>query len=124
MNETPATADAAPVTDHRPIPRGVLPRGMQTWLMVGVAVGMIAIILAAGRPEAPARSAPAASSTPTADPDRLRDYQDRLRATEARAAQAAAVAPPSPRVLTEDPPPTAAPDPLVAERKRREYESL
>ena len=53
MNETPATSDAVPVTDHRPVPRGVLPRGMQTWLMVGVAVGMIAIILFAGRPNAP-----------------------------------------------------------------------
>ena len=25
------------VTDRRPVPRGVLPRGVQTWIMVGVA---------------------------------------------------------------------------------------
>ena len=32
----------APVTDRRPVPRGVLPRGMQTWLMVALAMGMLA----------------------------------------------------------------------------------
>ena len=45
---------------------------MQTWLMVGVAVSMIAIILAAGRPAAPARSAlaapPASAASPTVVP--------------------------------------------------------
>ena len=48
MSEIPTNAEGAPVTDHRPVPRGVLPRGMQTWLMVGVAVGMVAIIVASG----------------------------------------------------------------------------
>ena len=127
MSETPATADTAPVTDHRPVPRGVLPRGMQTWLMVGVAVSMIAIILAAGRPAAPARPALAAPPASAASPDRVRDYQARLRATEARAAQeaqAAAVAAPTTRAFNEDPPAPRAEDPIVAERRRRNYESL
>ncbi len=126
MSETPATADSAPVTDHRPVPRGVLPRGMQTWLMVGVAVSMIAIILAAGRPAAPARALTAPSAS-AASPNRVRDYQDRLRATEARAAQeaqAAAVAPLTTRAFNEDPPAPRAEDPIVAERRRRNYESL
>src|SRR6266576_2684137 len=102
MNETPATSDSVPVTDHRPVPRGVLPRSMQTWLMVGVAVGMIAIIVATGRRDAPVRAVTAATNAPAPNPDRLREYQDRLRATEARAAQeaqVAALAPPSPRSL-------------------------
>src|SRR5712692_3680770 len=126
MNDTPATSDSAPVSDHRPVPRGVLPRGMQTWLMVGVAAGMIAIIFATGRPEAPVRAVPAASA-PAPNPDRLREYQERLRATEARAAQEAQVAaltPPSPRALNDDPPAARAEDPIVADRRRREYESL
>ena len=126
MHDTPATSDAAPVTDHRPVPRGVLPRGMQTWLMVGVAVGVIAIIVATGRPQAPVRSVPMAT-VPAPNPDHVRDYQDRLRAAEARAAQAAqaaAVAPAPTRTFNDDPRPVSAEDPIVAERKRRDYESL
>ena len=34
--ETPGTA---PVVDRRPVPRGVLPKGVQTWLMVGLGRG-------------------------------------------------------------------------------------
>ena len=49
------------VTDRRPVPRGVLPRGVQTWIMVGVAVGMLAIMLIVGRPDPPPRPAQAAA---------------------------------------------------------------
>jgi len=38
------------VTDHRTPPRGVLPRGAQTWLMVALALGILAIIVLTGRP--------------------------------------------------------------------------
>ena len=74
------------VTDRRPVPRGVLPRGMQTWIMVGVAVGMLAIMLIVGRPDPP----PATSSRlphpcRRRRADRVRDYQDRLRLLEAQA---------------------------------------
>jgi type IV secretory pathway VirB10-like protein len=127
MNDTPAISNDVPVTDHRPVPRGVLPRGMQTWLMVGVAVVMVAIIFATGRPEAPTRPTAAAMTAPAPNPERLRDYQDRLRAMEVRAAQeahAAALAPPSARTFNEEPPASPAQDPIVADRKRREYESL
>ncbi|SRR5712691_1067484 len=127
MNETPATSDSVPVTDHRPVPRGVLPRGMQTWLMVGVAVGVIAMIVATGRPEAPTRPAGSATTSPAPNPERVRDYQDRLRAMEVRAAQEAqraALAPPSARTFNEEPSAPPAQDPIVADRKRREYESL
>ena len=122
MAELPINAEGAPVTDRRPVPRGVLPRGMQTWLMVGVAVGMIAIIVAAGRPNPPARPVPVLANSPAPNPDRVRDYQDRLRILETRATQetrAAAMAPTSAPVLNEEPAPTQAQDPLVAERKRR-----
>ena len=44
----------APVTDRRPVPRGVLPRGVQTWLMVALAIGMLFIIFLTGQPDSPA----------------------------------------------------------------------
>src|SRR5258705_346634 len=60
MSETALRVDAPSVADHRPVPTGVFPRGMQTWVMLGVAVGMLAIILFAGRREPAARIADAA----------------------------------------------------------------
>ena len=127
MNETPTRVDAPPVTDRRPVPRGVLPRGMQTWLMVGVAVGMVAIILIAGRPEPPAKTASVGATTQAPpNADRVRDYQDRLRELEARTALEAQAPPPapSPSGVNDEPPAVRSEDPLIAERKRREYESL
>ena len=128
MPETSPPSGTTPVSDHRPIPRGVLPRGMQMWLMLGVAVGMVGIIVFTGHSQ-PAPRVAAASTTPPLglSPDRLRDYQDRLRALDARARLEAATEPA--RSTTVGPPvpderaarPT---DPLEAERKRREYESL
>src|SRR5262245_35492319 len=117
----------ATVTDHRPVPRGVLPRGVQTWVMVGVAVAMLAIMLIVGRPEPPARPAQAAAPVQPPSADRVRDYQDRLRLLEAQAmrdAQAASPAPGVQPVQYDEPQPPAPQDPLVADRKRREYESL
>jgi type IV secretion system protein TrbI len=130
-------ADTAPetaqVTDHRPRPRGVLPRHAQTWLMVGLAVGMLGIIVFAGRPEPPSRPAPAPSSAAaqTPDPGRLRDYGDRLRVLDTRArqetlAQASqpSVPPAMYQALPPDPNAIPTPSPLETERERREYESL
>src|SRR4029077_89355 len=39
MAEQTGAPETAPVSDHRPAPRGVLPRGFQTWLMAGLALG-------------------------------------------------------------------------------------
>ena len=128
-------ADAEPVTasvtDHRIAPRGVLPRSTQTWLMVGVALGILGIIVFAGHPEPAARPVTPAASTPLApNPERLRDYQDRLRVMEERARQQALSLNDSrPTAISRpvyDEPPAAAgtADPLEGERKRREYESL
>jgi type IV secretion system protein TrbI len=129
MGNVVATSDVAPVTDRRPVPRGVLPRGMQTWLMVAIALGMLAVILLTGRAEPPARTtAVPTSAAPQPNTDRVRDYQDRLRILESRAAQevrADALAQQQAPALThDDPPPVRSEDPLVSERKRRDYESL
>jgi type IV secretory pathway VirB10-like protein len=119
----------APLSDNRTAPRGVLPRGTQTWLMVAIALGILGIIVFAGHPEPTPRTATASTPAPLApQPDRLREYQDRLRVLDERARlQQAAVEPrPAMPQPTYDEP-TAAPappDPVEADRKRREYESL
>src|SRR3989442_289245 len=80
----------APLSDNRIAPRGVLPRGTQTWLMIGLALGILGIIVFAGHPEPAARPAPMASAPSLApNPERLRDYQDRLRVLDERTRQQA-----------------------------------
>src|SRR4051812_44972050 len=129
MGNVVATSDVAPVTDRRPVPRGVLPRGMQTWLMVAIALGMLAVILLTGRAEPPARTtAVPTNAAPQPNTDRVRDYQDRLRILESRASQEARAEAlgqqQAPALTHDDPPPARSEDPLVSERKRRDYESL
>src|SRR5574339_1325181 len=133
MTDTPPASSVerdpppAAVTDHRPVARGVLPRGVQTWVMAGVAVVMLAIMLIVGRPEPPPRPAQTGAPAQAPSADRVRDYQDRLRLLEAQAlreAQTAGVTQPDPAPYAADtgaPPPQ---DPIAEERKRREYESL
>ncbi len=120
--------DAPPptVTDRRPVPRGVLPRHVQTWVMAGVAVGMLVIMLVVGRPDPPPRSTQASSPAQAPSTDRVRDYQDRLRLLEAQAAREASAAPVAPAEPVEyrDEAPPPAQDPIADERRRREYESL
>ena len=124
---TSVPAAAPAVTDRRPSPRGVLPRGVQTWLLAGLAAFMLLIMFVVGRPEAPARPAPAASPAMAPTADRVRDYQDRLRALEGQSLaqlagpQAAPVVDPRAYSEPSSPPPA---DPIATERRRREYESL
>ena len=133
MADTPSAESVHPdpasatVTDHRPVPRGVLPRRVQTWVMAGVAVGMLAIMLIVGRPDPPARPAAAAAPTQPPSADRVRDYQDRLRLLEAQAlrdAQAAGPTSTAPPAQYDDGQTPAPQDPIATDRKRREYESL
>ena len=132
MSDTPSIASTQPdpaaptVTDRRPVPRGVLPRGVQTWIMVGVAVVMLAIMLIVGRPDPPARPAQAAAPAQAPSADRVRDYQDRLRLLETQAlreAQMAGATQPEPAPYA-DTAPAPVQDPIAEERRRREYESL
>ena len=104
----PSPDGTAPVTDHRPVPRGVLPRGVQTWLLAGLAVFMLAIMFVVGRPTPPARPAPAAAVTQAPTADRVRDYQERLRQLDAQALLNAP-ATPSPATVT----PTSTMDPRI-----------
>ena len=126
MPEEPGTPGTAPVSDHRPVPRGVLPRGFQTWLMAGLALGIVLIILITGQSE-PSRNPAQTQQAPAApNPERLRDYQERLRAMEARQALEAQAPQPTVPVTPrfEEPAGPAPEDPIAADRKRREYQSL
>lgn len=122
-----AAPGTAPVTDHRTAPHGVLPRRMQTWIMLGLAVGILGIIMLAGRPEPAPHALTSAPSALTPNPDRLRDYQDRLRVLDERSRVQPLTEQPMVRpqpVVYESGGAPATPDPLETERKRREYESL
>jgi hypothetical protein len=94
--------------------------------MAALAFGLLAIIVVTGRPAPPVRPAPTPANQGVApNPDRLRDYQDRLRVLDERSRQQAQASPigPSAPVLYDDPAPPRV-DPLQDDRRRREYESL
>lgn len=121
----------ATVVDQRPMPRGVIPRHTQMWLMVGLAVAILGIIVFAGQPEPiMPTSAPVTNAATEPDPARLRDFQDRLRGMDARIRQeqlqdVRQLPAGGPVQAYGEPMSASAPeDPLDAERKRRDYESL
>ena len=115
---------AVPVTDRRPVPSGVLPRRVQTWLMAGLALFIVGVIFLTGQktPERPNAST-VQPSTPNAD--RVRDYQERLRAMEARAVQDRQTPAAEPSAIVTEPTATGGVvDQMAAERRRKDYESL
>lgn len=125
MAEQEPPPGAVPVTDHRPVPQGVLPRRLQTWLLAGLAFGIVVIIMLAGEPRPPAPVVQQATTQAPPSADRLRDYQDRLRAMEARASAESSSAEPMEEPLEYGEPASPPPeDPLAAEQRRRDYESL
>src|SRR5262245_61829449 len=125
----------APIVTHRLLPTGVLPRRGQVWLMVGVAGGILGIIVLTGnqQPAAPrAAAAPSAAAALAPNPDQLREYQRRLEAADPRR-QPSPPAPPGllrpvgaeDRSMTDPAPPPPRPqDTLAEERRRRDYDSL
>ena len=117
------TQGAAPVVDRRPVPRGVLPKGIQTWLMVALAVGIVLIIFFTGQPQAPERGNAASPAQQAVSPDRVRDYQERLSALNGLSAPDLRGEPSLPPAFQDDVQPEAV-DPLAGERQRRDYESL
>ena len=91
--------------------------------MAGLAFGIVLIILVAGEPKSPKAPAQAAQAPSAPNPDRLRDYQERLRAMETRQAQESQAATPptalqplqTPAALLPAPSPIARPGLLPSE---------
>jgi type IV secretory pathway VirB10-like protein len=129
-NDTTTGPGAAPIHDQRSAPRGVVPRQLQMWLMIGLAVIILGIILFTGR-AAPLPRASAAARTAEPSlmaPDRIQTYQRQLAEDEARLRRELARAPTpagggAPTMVNGrgEAPPT---DPIVEEQRRREYQSL
>lgn len=85
-NRDAPVSNRGAITDRRVPPTGVLPRQLQTWLMVGIAVVIVLIILITGHrePPTPAVSTPSRSPITLAPADRIRTYQQQLAAEEER----------------------------------------
>src|SRR5262249_11776013 len=81
-----AAAPSDAVRDVRPRPTGVMPRHLQTWLLAGLTGALLLIILIAGHPVAPRRTASgnAAQAITALTPEQLHQYQEQLSEQEAR----------------------------------------
>ena len=76
----PAAPTPGTVTDHRPVPAGVMPRHLQQWLIIGVAVVMAGIMALSGSPTKPRTATESSPSTAVVDPNqqRIEEYQRRI----------------------------------------------
>jgi type IV secretion system protein VirB10 len=116
------------IRDRRIAPRGVLPRHVQMWLMVGIAIVILAIILLTGQPQPSPR--PQSGARPTepslVSPERVRSYEQTLAAEAARQQQALAQQQRSSPARTGTTPAGAAggADLISDDQRRREYQSL
>ena len=68
------------ITDRRMTPAGVVPRHLQQWVLVGVALVMVAIMALSGSPAKPRSTATPAASALAVDPNqqRIEEYQRRI----------------------------------------------
>ena len=68
------------ITDGRRLPRGVVPRHLQQWAIVGIAVVMVGIMALSGPPTTPRPTATASPGATTTDPNqqRIEEYQRRI----------------------------------------------
>jgi type IV secretory pathway VirB10-like protein len=141
MNQTTATAE---IQEKAPKPQGLLPKNVQSWLLVGLAFLMVAIMWLTGgkKPPAPAKSALAAApvqaplevnETKIAEmQNRIQDLQRQQLLAQTALAQQTRVLSPLPGDSPESHQAGAAgagdqrpeEDPIQAERKRRAYVSL
>ena len=130
MTASNDSGGSAPIQDSRSAPRGVLPRQLQVWLMIGLAVIILVIILFTGHSSpAPRASAATRAAEPSLmPPDRIQMYQRQLADDEARLRRELAQAPSAPRAAQPTTVSAAgespATDPIVEEQRRREYQSL
>jgi type IV secretion system protein TrbI len=107
------------VTDRRLLPPGVVPRHLQQWVLIGIALVMVSILAFSGPPAKPrATTAPSAAAV-AVDPNqqRIEEYQRRIQEQAQRLAAEQAQLQLTKDALVNNPPPTgnAAPRRSVAE---------
>ena len=79
--QTPGAApESGTVSDHRAVPAGVMPRHLQQWLIIGVAVVMAGIMGLSGSPTKPRTTTESPAQTAVVDPNqqRIEEYQRRI----------------------------------------------
>ena len=78
MPDTSSAYTPPPVQDKRLAPPGILPKNIQSWVLIGIAVVMIVIIAFSGNPSNKPR--PTTQARPVADPnaERIQEYQKRI----------------------------------------------
>jgi type IV secretory pathway VirB10-like protein len=132
----------APIQDKAPKPAGLLPKNVQSWLLVSLALVMVLIMWATGgkKPAAPPRalpSGPAVQAPLEVNEAKIVEMQKRIQelqrqqnaAENALAQQTRALAGAEPQtppgsIGNGAPPPERAEDAIRAERKKRDYLSL
>lgn len=127
------------IQEKAPKPEGLLPKNVQSWLLIGMAFAMVAIMWLTGgkKPRTPSKTSPAAPMPAPVEVNetKINELQNRIEALqrqqlEAQSAlseQTRLVGEPSaaaPPVATGNPSAERTEDPIEAERKRRDYASL
>jgi type IV secretion system protein TrbI len=141
MSQPTATAE---IQEKAPKPQGLLPKNVQSWLLVGLAFLMVAIMWLTGGKKAPAPGKSASSAAPIQAPlevnetkiaemqNRIQDLQRQQLLAQTALAQQTHSLGPAPQDSPESHQPGAVAageqrpeeDPIQAERKRRAYVSL
>ena len=76
----PTTSTPGSVTDHRPVPAGVMPRHLQQWLIIAVAIVMAGIMALSGPATKPRTTTDPPGAAAVVDPNqqRIEEYQRRI----------------------------------------------
>ena len=143
MTESVNSPATQPIQDKAPKPPGLMPKNVQTWAMLGLAVLMVSIMWLTGgkKPQTLPRSGTSAVQTPApleVNEGKIAELQNRIQDLQ-REQQVALnqqnkffgaiqsesqTAAPAQVAGTTQPPPATASDPIQDERKKRAYVSL
>jgi type IV secretion system protein TrbI len=143
MTESVNSSATQPIQDKAPKPPGLMPKNVQTWAMLGLAVLMVSIMWLTGgkKPQTLPRSGTSAVQTPApleVNEGKIAELQNRIQDLQ-REQQVALnqqnkffgaiqsenqTAAPAQVAGTAQPPPTTPADPIQDERKKRAYVSL
>src|SRR6202451_396152 len=136
--------DLPQVQEKAPKPQGLLPKNVQSWLLVGLAFLMVAIMWLTGgkKPQTPAKAGSSASPVQVpveVNETKIADLQNRIEELQRQQLVAQSALAQQTRLLGAAPPDSQqsqqqsasgnpadqrAEDPIEAERKRRAYVSL